>query len=82
MVGDIKNKKEFKEKLKLSGKSQIEMAQDLGVSRQTITFWNKSGTYPKYLDCYFENTKLKGKIITLKDKITNAINCLRMKDDE
>ena len=67
------NSQQFKQKLRDLGINQIKLANDLGISSQQVTNWNKKGKYPTYLSLYFENIDNKEELKALKDKIKNLI---------
>ena len=67
------NLQQFKQKLRDLGINQIKLANDLGISSQQVTNWNKKGEYPNYLSLYFENIGNKEELRSLKEKIKNLI---------
>lgn len=68
------NLQQFKQKLRDLKINQIELANDLGISSQQVTNWNKSGKYPSYLNIYFENIDNKEELKSLKFKINSLLN--------
>jgi len=68
------NLQQFKQKLKDLKINQIRLANDLGISSQQVTNWNKANKYPAYLSIYFENIDNKEELKNLKLKINSLLN--------
>jgi predicted transcriptional regulator len=67
------NLQQFKQKLRDLKINQIRLANDLGISNQQVSNWNKKEEYPKYLEIYFENFDNKEELKILKEKIKNLM---------
>lgn len=65
---------QFKQSLKDLGIDQRTLANDLGISFQQVTNWNKKGKYPRYVISYLELSLFRKKIRDLNDSITSTIN--------
>ena len=68
------DKQEFKRKLRALNINQVKLAQDLGITNQQVTNWNRKESYPSYLSIYFENICNKKELEDLRSKINNLFN--------
>jgi hypothetical protein len=67
------NLQQFKQKLRDLKINQTMLADDLDISNQQVSNWNKKEEYPKYLEIYFENYDNKEELKILKEKIKNLM---------
>jgi len=67
------NLQQFKQKLRDLKINQTRLADDLDISNQQVSNWNKKEKYPKYLEIYFENYDNKEELKILKEKIKNLM---------